>query len=98
MTADEQAHARARGAEVRAARRSRTQMIRKRCAAGAAALFIAAFGGIFVQLSTGHDPALASSTKASTSTTAAATTSTAGTTSSATTSATTPSAVTTSQS
>jgi hypothetical protein len=42
-------------------RRRRVTLIRKRFAAGAVALFIALFGGITVQLASGHDPALSSS-------------------------------------
>jgi hypothetical protein len=55
-------------------RRRRVKKIRSRIAAGAAALFIAVFGGITVQLASGHDPALsASSAKAGTSTTSTTT-------------------------
>jgi len=45
------------GARVRAMRR-RARGIRLRVACGAAALFIAAFAGILIQMATGHDPAL----------------------------------------
>jgi hypothetical protein len=41
-------------------RRRRVTQIRKRIAAAAAALFIAVFAGITVQLASGHDPALKS--------------------------------------
>ena len=44
-----------------AARRHRFQRIRKRVAAGAAAVFIAVFGGLMIQLASGGDPGLASS-------------------------------------
>jgi hypothetical protein len=43
-------------------RRRRVKTIRTRIAAGAAALFIAVFGGLTVQLASGHDPALSTST------------------------------------
>jgi hypothetical protein len=79
-----------------AARRARVHRIRVRATAGAVALFVAAFGGLYVQLSSGNDPALAkqaTSTPAATSSTAASGTAT---TSKASVPA--PSAVTTSQS
>jgi hypothetical protein len=41
-----------------AARRARVHRIRVRVAAGATALFIALFSGLYVQMATGHDPAL----------------------------------------
>ena len=41
-----------------AARRARIRRIRARVAAGATALFIALFSGLYVQLATGNDPAL----------------------------------------
>ena len=41
-----------------AAMRARTRKIRIRVASGATALFVAAFGGIYAQMATGHDPAL----------------------------------------
>jgi hypothetical protein len=46
-----------------AARRRRMHAIRTRVAAGAAALFIALFSGLYVQMASGHDPALARSTQ-----------------------------------
>lgn len=53
-----------------AARRARVQRIRMRVAAGAAAVFVAVFGGLYGQLRSGNDPALA---KSATATTTAAT-------------------------
>jgi hypothetical protein len=51
-------------------RRRRVKTIRTRIAAGAAALFIAVFGGLTVQLASGHDPALSTtSSKAGATTT-----------------------------
>ena len=44
------------------ARRARVRRIRARVAAGATALFLAAFAGLYVQMATGHDPALGAST------------------------------------
>ena len=44
-----------------AARHRRFQRIRTRVAAGAAAVFIAVFGGLMIQLASGDDPGLASS-------------------------------------
>jgi hypothetical protein len=41
-----------------AARHARVRRIRARVAAGTAALFIALFSGLYVQMATGHDPAL----------------------------------------
>jgi hypothetical protein len=42
-----------------AARRRRIHTIRVRVAAGAVALFLALFSGLYVQMASGHDPALA---------------------------------------
>jgi type IV secretory pathway TrbL component len=50
---------RARGAELRQARAARTRTIRRRVAAGAVSLFLAAWLLIAVVLVSGHDPALA---------------------------------------
>ena len=65
------------------ARRARVRRIRARVAAGATALFLAAFSGLYVQMATGHDPALgtstaqvASATSSSSSTTSSSSTST----------------------
>jgi hypothetical protein len=45
--------------------RQRVHNLRRRLVAGAVALFVVLFGGITVQLASGHDPALSStSTKA----------------------------------
>ena len=41
-----------------AARRARIRRIRARVAAGATALFIALFSGLYVQMASGNDPAL----------------------------------------
>jgi hypothetical protein len=47
-----------------AARRRRIHTIRVRVATGAVALFIALFSGLYVQLASGHDPALSKSSTA----------------------------------
>ena len=44
------------------ARRARVRRIRARVAAGTTALFLAAFSGLYVQMATGHDPVLGTST------------------------------------
>ena len=44
-----------------AARRRRIHTNRKRVAAGAVAAFIALFSGLYVQMASGHDPALGTS-------------------------------------
>jgi hypothetical protein len=54
----EQMRARAIGAARREAMRRRAVRIRKSVAAAATALFVAAFLGVYVQLASGHDPAL----------------------------------------
>ena len=41
-----------------AARRARIRRLRARVAAGATALFLALFSGLYVQMATGNDPAL----------------------------------------
>lgn len=41
-----------------AARHARVRRIRVRVAASATALFLALFSGLYVQMATGHDPAL----------------------------------------
>ena len=41
-----------------AARRARVRRLRARVAAGATALFLALFSGLYVQMATGNDPAL----------------------------------------
>jgi hypothetical protein len=56
-------------------RHRRVKTIRARITAAAAALFIALFGGIAVQLASGHDPALAAKGTKSTSSAAATATS-----------------------
>jgi len=43
------------------ARRARVRRIRARVAAGATALFLAAFSGLYVQMATGHDPVIGTS-------------------------------------
>ncbi len=55
------------GASIRDARRARVRMIRRRVVAGAVALFVATWLLITLLLITGHDPALARQTAASTS-------------------------------
>ena len=47
-----------------AARRARVRRIRARVAAGATALFIALFSGLYVQLASGNDPALGAAVRA----------------------------------
>ena len=74
-----------------AARRRRFSRIRRWIAGAAVAVFIAAFSTLYVQMATGHDPALANKSSASTT---ASTSNSTGTTSSSST----PSAVTTQQS
>ena len=66
-----------------AARRRRIHTIRTRVAAGAAALFIALFSGLYIQMASGHDPALPASSAQVAS--AATSSSSSGTTSSTTT-------------
>ena len=44
-----------------AARRARVRRIRNRVAAGATALFIALFSGLYIQMASGNDPALGAS-------------------------------------
>jgi cytoskeletal protein RodZ len=46
-----------------AARRRRLSRIRRAVAGAAVAVFLAAFSTIYVQMATGHDPALAASSK-----------------------------------
>jgi hypothetical protein len=41
-----------------AARRARVRRLRARVAGGATAVFLALFSGLYVQMATGHDPAL----------------------------------------
>lgn len=45
-------------------RRRRVRAIRRRVVGGAVALFIAATGGVLIQLATGHDPALVRAARA----------------------------------
>jgi hypothetical protein len=58
-------------AERIAARRSRINRIRSRIAAGAVAVFIAAFAGLLVQLNSGQDPVLSKKSSAVTTSSAA---------------------------
>jgi hypothetical protein len=51
-------------------RQQRIRQIRARVAVGAAAVFVGIFGFLFGQLSSGHDPALASSSGSTTTSTA----------------------------
>lgn len=63
---------------IAAARRQRTRRIRKRIAVLASTAFIAIFGGITVQMASGHDPVLTAgkpATSTQTSTTSSSTTS-----------------------
>lgn len=66
MTDDKPQDARARGQAIRAARLSRTRMIRRRIISGAVALFVASWLLITIVLVSGHDPALAKQSSAST--------------------------------
>ena len=66
MTDDKPQDARARGQAIRAARLSRTRMIRRRIITGAVALFVASWLLITIVLVSGHDPALAKQSSAST--------------------------------
>jgi len=56
-----------------AARRRRIHTLRVRVAAGAVALFIALFSGLYVQMASGHDPALSDTPSAQVATTATTT-------------------------
>lgn len=66
MTDNNPQDARARGQAMRAARLSRTRMIRRRIISGAVALFVASWLLITIVLVSGHDPALAKQSSAST--------------------------------
>jgi len=68
------------------ARCARVRRIRARVAAGTTALFLAAFSGLYVQLATGHDPALGTSAAQVTSATHATTSSSSSTSSTSSTS------------
>ena len=81
MTDDNPQDARARGQAIRAARLSRTRMIRRRIISGAVALFVASWLLITIVLVSGHDPALAKRSSASTVASTPATTTSSGTTS-----------------
>jgi cytoskeletal protein RodZ len=70
---------RARGQAMRAARLSRTRMIRRRIIGGSLALFVAAWLWITIVLVSGHDPALAKQSSASTVASTPATTTSSGT-------------------
>ncbi len=105
----EQLNARALARSRRAAMRRRAGRIRRSVAALAVALFTAAFLGVYVQLASGHDPALSAAGKSTASSTPSASTEastssgsssqeSSGASSSSSTEASTPSSVTTSQS
>ena len=53
---------RQQAADKRRAREQRIRDLRRRVVAVAVALFVAAWGGLYIQLVSGHDPALASET------------------------------------
>ena len=76
MTDNNPQDARARGQAMRAARLSRTRMIRRRIISGAVALFVASWLLITIVLVSGHDPALAKRSSASTVASTPATTTT----------------------
>jgi cytoskeletal protein RodZ len=73
MTDNDRAQARARGQAIRQERLARARSLRRRIIAGALALFVASWLLITIVLVSGHDPALA---KNSTATTASSTPST----------------------
>jgi uncharacterized membrane protein YgcG len=73
MTDTDPAAARARGQAIRETRLARARALRRRIVAGALALFVASWLLITIVLVSGHDPALAKNSSAST--TAATTTS-----------------------
>ena len=81
MTDNNPQDARARGQAMRAARLSRTRMIRRRIISGAVALFVASWLLITIVLVSGHDPALAKQSSATTVASTPATTTSSGTTS-----------------
>ena len=66
MTDNDNADARARGQAMRAARLARARMIRRRIIGGAVALFVASWLLITIVLVSGHDPALAKRSSATT--------------------------------
>jgi uncharacterized membrane protein YgcG len=79
MTDNDRADARARGQAIRQSRLARARSLRRRIIAGALALFVASWLLITIVLVSGHDPALAknsaATTTASTSTSGTSTTS-----------------------
>ena len=78
MTDNNPQDARARGQAMRAARLSRTRMIRRRIISGAVALFVASWLLITIVLVSGHDPALAKRSSATTVASTPATTTSSG--------------------
>ena len=66
MTTDTRAAARARGQALRSARTARARTIRRRLIAGSLALFVATWLMIALVLVSGHDPALAKRSSATT--------------------------------
>lgn len=84
MTDNDPAAARARGQAMRQTRLARARALRRRIIAGALALFVASWLLIAIVLVSGHDPALAKNSSASTTaaTTSAGTASTSSNTSS----------------
>jgi cytoskeletal protein RodZ len=73
---DSKEPARARGQVLRSERAARARMIRRRVVSGAVALFVAAWLMIAIVLVSGHDPALASKSSATTVASTPATTTT----------------------
>ncbi len=67
MTDSNHAAARARGQALRSERAARARKIRRRVISGAVALFVAAWLMIAIVLVSGHDPALANRTSATSS-------------------------------
>jgi hypothetical protein len=66
MTDTDPAAARARGQAIRETRLARARALRRRIVAGAVALFVASWLLITIVLVSGHDPALAKNSAAST--------------------------------
>jgi len=66
MTKIDPSEARARGQAIRQTRMARARAIRRRIIAGAVALFVASWLLITIVLASGHDPALAKNSSATT--------------------------------
>jgi uncharacterized membrane protein YgcG len=79
MTDNDRAAARARGQAMRDTRLARARSIRRRIIAGAVALFVASWLLITIVLVSGHDPALAKNSSATTVASTPSTTTSSGT-------------------